>query len=388
MASNNAKGPLPDFSAPPGWKGRRNVPDGPVLQDSTLDEEIASLAELARLYPLPPGYGYVLTAWGQPVVEHHATGTRFSILAEEDILVFEWKQTTGGDEVYHTVEILRGSSDVSFPDAWPLSGAGDPDAVPAPQPSSADWQSQPSSADWLFQDQQEERKRERRRKNLLDRVRRQLRDGGEWTHRDDRCNYEGLVRAFRDGEEAAAELAEAVSTLLTDENRLVRSGAVATLPYTGELIGEDRLLDVLEEHRGLYHGVNALGSKGANYFKDLYSRVLCSLSDVASPGNRRAVRILRAAAEEGLQAALSGLARIDVDWFCQHAARLVPRENVLGMLHALATPVHRERFVRALAPWPARERDDALSTRGWNFLPVGPEEKARLRAIIRGNSVE
>ena len=383
MTTENDRSPLPRESAPPGWLQDDPVPEGPVLVDSVLDEDVASLQELAERYPPPPGYGYALTEWGQPVVVHHDTGTRFSLLVEKRLLAFDWKVRTAQDTVFRTVEIERDSGEVFFPDEWPLSEAspsttdtantGDlPAPVPTPGPAPAP-EPDLEEADEPYQTPAQK---------MLERVRSQFRYGHEWVHREDMSHYEGIDHALYEEPQHEAEIVAAVSTLLTDDNRLVRSGAVAVLPGLKERIGEDRLLEVLENHRDLYYKVRALGSRSAHYFPDLYSRLLCALGDVARPGNRRAVRILRAAAEEKFEAALSGLARLDPDWLCQNAGRLVPRENLLGLLQALPTPLHREQLVRALAPWKGRARKRALETDAWRFTPFEPAEIERLRSIL------
>jgi hypothetical protein len=56
------------------------------------------------------------------------------------------------------------------------------------------------------------------------------------------------------------------------------------------------------------------------------------------------------------------------------------------MLLSLPTPAHRERLVRALAPWPESERELVRDKRYWKMLDADREEVEKLKAIIAGET--
>jgi hypothetical protein len=111
--------------------------------------------------------------------------------------------------------------------------------------------------------------------------------------------------------------------------------------------------------------------------------MLQALGRVASPGEERFVRMLRAGLREG-HWLFASLARVDPDWLVDNAAELVPRRVLGAVLRNLPTHEHRVRLVRALAPWPATEGAQVVEKPFWRTLPCTVEEVATLQAIVAG----
>ena len=168
-------------------------------------------------------------------------------------------------------------------------------------------------------------------------VRKQLAEGTVWLHKHDQGNLDGLTRAVRESGDRLPAFANAILQLLSDRKLSIRTGAV--LVYVGR---------------------------------------------TTKPDDARSIAFLREALKGAhAREVASSLARVDADWICDHAT-LVPREVLGAMLLSLPTPAHRERLVRALAPWPDSERDLVLEKQFWDMLKMDTEEVKKLKEIVGG----
>ena len=64
---------------------------------------------------------------------------------------------------------------------------------------------------------------------------------------------------------------------------------------------------------------------------------------------------------------LPALARLDPDWLVRNARDVVSRQAIGGVLIKLPSQAHREKVLKALAPWP--DPDDVLSKPFWKLVP-------------------
>ncbi len=218
---------------------------------------------------------------------------------------------------------------------------------------------------------------------VLDLVRKQIATGRVWIEKEDQGNLDGLTRAVREAGDLTPAFADAILTLLSDEDRTVRTAAVNMLSEVADQIGAEALVELLEARPELFRGVKP-ARKFSLFFDDLAGAVLVEIGRVAAPDDTRAIEVLRAAAE-GKYAweVASSLASLDADWLCDHAS-LVPRRTLGSVLLSLPTPEHRERVVRALAPWPKAEREKVLAKRYWDTLDADQAEVDKLKKIVAG----
>ena len=222
-----------------------------------------------------------------------------------------------------------------------------------------------------------------REDEVLSLVRKQIVKGTVWIDKHDQGNLDGLTRAVRDSGELLPAFARAIHQLLTDKDRSIRSGAVAMLPEVREEIGASALVDLLETRLELYYRVKP-SRKFPLHYDDLAGALLVSIGRLAQPGDARSIEVLRESIRgEHAREVASSLARVDADWLCDHTT-LVPRQVLGAMLLSLPTPAHRERLVRALAPWPESERELVLDKRFWDMLEADQEEVEKLKEIIGG----
>ena len=216
---------------------------------------------------------------------------------------------------------------------------------------------------------------------VLSLVRKQIVKGTVWIDKHDQGNLDGLTRAVRDSGELLPAFARAIHQLLTDKDRSIRTGAVATLPEVREEIGASALVDLLETRPELYYRVKP-SRKFPLHYDDLAGAMLVAIGRVTKPDDARSIAVLREATRgEHAREVVASLARIDADWLCDHATR-VPRRTLGAVLLSLPTAEHRERLVRALAPWPESERDQVLAKRFWDMLETDKAEVDKLKQII------
>lgn len=219
---------------------------------------------------------------------------------------------------------------------------------------------------------------------VLPLVRKQLEAGAVWIEKHDHGDLDGLTRAVREAGELLPSFARAIQELLSDEDHAIRTGAVAMLPEVMEEIGARALVDLLEAHPGLYRGVKP-ARKFPLHYDDLAGAMLVAIGRVTVPIDTRSIEVLRVAARGAhAREVVSSLARIDAGWLCDHAA-CVPRRTLGAVLLGLPTPEHRERLVRALAPWPESERGQILAKRYWDMLDADQAEVDKLKGIVAGD---
>jgi len=211
-------------------------------------------------------------------------------------------------------------------------------------------------------------------------VRKQLGGGIVWSSREDSDHVSGIVRAVHEAGPWRAAFGEAVSALLEDPDPQLRTGAVFLLQVVEEDVGAERLENLLEARPALYRGVQPVRHKLDGTLEEA---LLQALGRVAERGDARAARLLRQGLLEGHHV-YGYVARLDPDWLVAHAAERVPRRVLGAVLRFLPDAVHREAFVRALAPWPASEREAVVHHLLWSALPLPDDEKDRLKAIIAG----
>jgi hypothetical protein len=218
---------------------------------------------------------------------------------------------------------------------------------------------------------------------VLSRVRKQLADGLVWLHKHDHGNLDGLTRAVRESGDRRPAFANAILKLLSDDNRTIRGGAVAFLHEVDQDIGAPALVDLLESRPGLFYRVKP-SRKYPLHYDDLAGAVLVSIGRTTKPDDARSIAFLREALKkEHAWEVASSLARVDADWICDHAT-LVPRDTLGAMLLNLPTPAHRERLVRALAPWPESERELVQDKLYWKMLGADQAEVEKLQKLIAG----
>jgi hypothetical protein len=218
---------------------------------------------------------------------------------------------------------------------------------------------------------------------VLPLVRKQLAEGTVWIHKHDQGNLDGLRRAVRDSGDLLPAFARAILQLLSDEKLSIRTGAVSMLPEVWDEIGAAALIDLLESRPELFYRVKP-SRKYPLHYDDLAGAMLVAIGRLAKPNDARSIAFLREALKGAhAREVASSLAHADADWICDHAT-LVPRQVLGAMLLSLPTPAHRERLVRALAPWPESERDLVLDKRYWDMLKADQEEVEKLKEIIGG----
>ena len=199
-------------------------------------------------------------------------------------------------------------------------------------------------------------------------VRRQLEHGSVWQDRDALDNYDGLVRALRDGGAGRDGLMEALAACLTDANLLVRSGAVAALPEVAVALGAARLCDVVRHHLALFRDVRPAMRLN---IADLEEGMAQNIAKAARPEDVTAIEYLREAVWRPWgKCLLFRLAAIDGEWLLERAAELVPRDY-FGVLIPL-TPERRRRLIAAVGPFHGMPPDYF-----WKQFPVAEAEELK-----------
>ena len=183
--------------------------------------------------------------------------------------------------------------------------------------------------------------------NTAQRVRYQLEHGSVWQDRDSVDNYDGVVRALRDGTEDRGRLIEGLAACLADENVFVRTGAVAALPEVAVELGALRLCNLLQQHLDLFRGVPPSIRLS---IADLEEGMAQCIAKAARPADKPAIAYLRYAVRRIWgNCLLFRLAAIDAEWLLEHAAELVPK-NYFGVLIPLS-PEDRRRLIAAVRPF-------------------------------------
>ena len=186
-------------------------------------------------------------------------------------------------------------------------------------------------------------------------VRRQLEHGIVWNAAEDHDAVEGLSRAMRLSGAMGPAFGQALAGLLADENIAIRTGAVGALQDFAHLVSADRLADLLRDKPELYGN------------GELETAMYALLGNAATRADSAAIDQLREGARKGRSVALPALARLDPDWLVQNARDVVPRKAIGGVLIKLPSQAHREKVLKALAPWP--DPDDILSKPFWKMVP-------------------
>ena len=202
-------------------------------------------------------------------------------------------------------------------------------------------------------------------------VRQQLEFGSVWQDRDSMDNYDGLVRALHGDCSDRAGMVEALAQCLTDENLLVRSGAVAALPEVALELGAAGLCALVQQHLGLFRDVRPSIQLS---IADLEEGMAQSIAKAARPEDAGAIEYLRQAVHRPWgKCLLFRLAAIDGEWLLDHAAELV-HKDYFGVLIPL-TPERRRRVIAAIGPF-----DGMPSEYFWKQFPEA--EAAELKRLL------
>lgn len=196
-------------------------------------------------------------------------------------------------------------------------------------------------------------------------VRRQLEHGIVWTDPEDNDAVEGLTRAMRVSGALRPAFGQALADLLADENVTVRTGAVSALQDFEHLVGAGRLAELLREKPDLYSNVKPQGYRLG--FGELETAMYTLLGNATTKNDTAAIEQLREGARRGQSVVLPALARLDPDWLVANARDVVPRKAIGGVLIKLPSQGHREKVLKALAPWP--DPDDVLAKPFWKMVP-------------------
>jgi hypothetical protein len=205
-------------------------------------------------------------------------------------------------------------------------------------------------------------------------VRRQLEDGIVWNDKEDQDAVAGLSRAMRVSGAMRPAFGEALADLLADRNITVRTGAVSALQDFAHLAGADRLAELLRDQPELYSNVEPQGYRLG--FEELETAMYALLGNAATRSDSAAIEQLREGARKGQSIVLPALARLDSDWLVRNARGVVSRQAIGGVLIQLPSQAHREKVLKALAPWP--DPDDVLSKPFWEMVPGNVDALRRI----------
>jgi hypothetical protein len=205
-------------------------------------------------------------------------------------------------------------------------------------------------------------------------VRRQLEYGIVWNDKEDQDAVEGLSRAMRVSGAMRPAFGQALADLLADRNITVRTGAVSALQDFAHLVGADRLAELLRDKPELYSNVKPQGYRLG--FGELETAMYTLLGNAATQSDPAAIEQLREGARKGQSVVLPALARLDPDWLVRNARDVVSRKAIGGVLIKLPSQTHREKVLKALAPWPAP--DDVLSKPFWEMVPGNVDALRRI----------
>jgi hypothetical protein len=100
---------------------------GPNLGTTSIyDDDISSLEDLRRLYPLPEGYEYDLASWGQPVIRRGEDDATFSFTAGGRMVTFDYRRRgPSGGIGYDTSEVFHVEDAADCPkEEWEVEGGG------------------------------------------------------------------------------------------------------------------------------------------------------------------------------------------------------------------------------------------------------------------------
>lgn len=214
-------------------------------------------------------------------------------------------------------------------------------------------------------------------------VRRQLEHGIVWNDEEDQDAVEGLCRAMRASGSMRPAFGQALAELLADGNVTVRTGAVSALQDFEHLVDADRLAELLRDKPELYSNVEPQGYRLG--FGELETAMYTLLGNAATQADSAAIEQLREGARKGQSVVLPALARLDSDWLVQNARDVVSRKAIGGVLIKLPSQVHREKVLKALAPWP--DPDDILSKPFWTMVPGNVDALRRILVEEREEAV-
>lgn len=196
-------------------------------------------------------------------------------------------------------------------------------------------------------------------------VRRQLEHGIVWNAKEDQDAVEGLCRATRVSGEMGPAFGQALAALLADQSITVRTGALSALQGFAHLVSADRVAVLLRDMPELYSNVEPQGYRLG--FGELEAAMYALLGNAATRADSAAIEQLREGARKDQSVVLPALARLDPDWLVQNAHDIVSRKAIGGVLIQLPGQAHREKVLKALAPWP--DPDDVLAKPFWNMVP-------------------
>jgi len=200
-------------------------------------------------------------------------------------------------------------------------------------------------------------------------VRRQLEHGIVWNAAEDQDAVEGLSRAMRVAGAMRPAFVQALADLLEDQNVTLRTGAISALQDFAHLVKADRLAELLRD--------------GPELYSELETAMYTLLGNATTEEDSAAIEQLREGARKGQSVVLPALARLDPDWLVQNAREVVSRKAIGGVLIKLPSQAHREKVLKALAPWP--DPDDVLAKPFWKMVPGNVDTLRRILGKEKGD---
>ncbi len=219
--------------------------------------------------------------------------------------------------------------------------------------------------------------------NIQRKVESQLRGSGDWTHRDDQTQIDGLRRAACEAGDLAPAFARAIVNLIEHPDPVVRAGAILAVEAVAAHVAADELLGILEAHPELFRGVKRpTGYPGLG--DDLEEDLISAIELTLTRADKRACRFLQDRVLAGAPFGVNALASAIPDWVVANAKAVVRRDGIEGVLSSLPEAEQRRAVVIALSPWPKEEARELVESVFWTSLPLDKEELAELSALVLG----
>lgn len=208
----------------------------------------------------------------------------------------------------------------------------------------------------------------------------QLRGSGPWSDPNDQTAADGLGRALSAAGPWLPVFARTIGQHLEDGDATVRTLAVYLSERVAPQIGAPALVQALARSPKLFDGVKPVGHPTNQ--PDLRWSLLLAIGRATGPKDTQAIDVLRKAAHEARGYwLLDDLARADLEWLLAHAREVVPKDALGGTLGAMPDTKRRQALIRALAPWTAAEKKEALEGPFWKILPDAAEVRKALEQL-------